>query len=217
MKNVLLFITLLVCLSSCQTHTAHNAQYASDVRATPTTQAAAADKSRVVLYNASLTLLLKQPDSLNKKLPLLTKKYDGYVMTVGDRQSTIRVPAGQLNNVLRELSAMGKVTARSLSGEDVTDDYTDYTIRLENAEKARQRYLQLLEKAENVEAAVKVEKELERLNGEIDLLKGKLARLDHLVAFSTVTIYLEKKHKIGLLGYPFVGLYKGIKWLFVRD
>ena len=216
MKNVLLFATLLLCLSSCLTHTAHNAQYSSVHRSAPAAEPVA-DKSRVVLYNASITLLLKAPDSLNKKLPLLTKKYDGYVMTVGDNLSTIRVPAAQLNNVLQELSALGKVTARSLSGQDVTDDYTDYTIRLDNAEKARLRYLQLLEKAENVDAAVKVEKELERLNSEIDLLKGKLARFDHLAAFSTVTIHLEKKHKIGLLGYPFVGLYKGIKWLFVRD
>jgi len=215
MKNMLLFASLLLCLSSCLTHTAHQAQYSS-AHATPTTEPVA-DKRRVVLYNASVTLLLKEPDSLNKKLPLLTKKYEGYVMTLGDNLSTIRVPAAQLNNVLLELSAMGNVKARSLSGQDVTDDYTDYAIRLDNAEKARQRYLQLLEKAENVEAAVKVEKELERLNGEIDLLKGKLARFDHLAAFSTVTIHLEKKHKIGLLGYPFVGLYKGIKWLFVRD
>lgn len=213
MKNLLLFATLLLCLSSCLTH---NASYSSALRSAPTGDPMA-DKSRVVLYNASITLLLKEPDSLNKKLPTLTKKYDGYVMILGDELSTIRVPAARLNNVLQDLSAMGKVTARSLSGQDVTDDYTDYTIRLDNAEKARLRYLQLLEKAENVEAAVKVEKELERLNAEIDLLKGKLARFDHLAAFSTVTIHLEKKHKIGLLGYPFVGLYKGIKWLFVRD
>lgn len=214
MKNMFLFATLLLGLASC--HTANQVQYSSALRPEPTTEPAA-DKPRVVLYNASITLLLKAPDSLNKKLPLLTKKYEGYVMTLGDNLSTIRVPAAQLTNVLQELSAMGKVKARSLSGQDVTDDYTDFTIRLDNAEKARLRYLQLLEKAENVEAAVKVEKELERLNGEIDLLKGKLARFDHLAAFSTVTIHLEKKHKIGLLGYPFVGLYKGIKWLFVRD
>lgn len=216
MKNMLLSATLLLCLASCGTQTSYSARYLSDLRSAPTAEPAA-DKNRVVLYNASITLLLKEPDSLNKKLPLLTKKYDGYVMTVGDELSTIRVPAAQLSNVLQDLSAMGKVKARSLSGQDVTDDYTDYTIRLDNAERARQRYLQLLEKAENVEAAVKVEKELERLNSEIDLLKGKLARFDHLAAFSTVTIHLEKKHKIGLLGYPFVGLYKGIKWLFVRD
>ena len=216
MKNVLLYAALLLCFSSCQTHTSYSARYLNDLRSQQTA-GPATDKNRVVLYNASITLLLKEPDSLNKKLPLLTKKYDGYVMTVGDELSTIRVPAAQLSNVLQDLSAMGKVTARSLSGQDVTDDYTDYTIRLDNAEKARQRYLQLLEKAENVEAAVKVEKELERLNSEIDLLKGKLARFDHLAAFSTVTIHLDKQHKIGLLGYPFVGLYKGIKWLFVRD
>jgi len=212
MKNILLACSVLVCLAACQTA----GQYASPYPAFDKVPGASG-QNRVVLYNASITLRLKEPDSLNKKLPALAKKYDGYVVTLGDNLSTVRVAASQLNNALQELSTLGKVTERTISGQDVTDEYTDYTIRLDNAEKARQRYLQLLSLAENVETTVKVEKELERLNGEIDLLKGKINRLDHLAAFSTVNIHLEKKHKTGILGYPLVWAYKGVKWLFVRD
>ena len=46
----------------------------------------------------------------------------------------------------------------------------DLEIRLENAEKARNRYLELLDKAETVGEVLSVEKELERLNEKIDLI-----------------------------------------------
>ncbi|MFM7854433.1 MAG: DUF4349 domain-containing protein, partial [Flammeovirgaceae bacterium] len=71
--------------------------------------------------------------------------------------------------------------------------------------------------AENVEAALKVEKELERLNGEIDLITGKLNRLSHLSDFSTIDVELVEQKKIGVLGYIGIGIYKAMKWLFVRN
>jgi hypothetical protein len=99
----------------------------------------------------------------------------------------------------------------------VTDQYADFSIRLENAEKARMRYLELLEKAENVQSALLVEKELERLNETIELLKGQMNRIDHLAAYSTITVYLTEKKKPGVLGYIGIGLYKSVKGLFVRN
>ncbi|MBU1718111.1 MAG: DUF4349 domain-containing protein, partial [Bacteroidetes bacterium] len=91
----------------------------------------------------------------------------------------------------------------------------DLNIRLENAEKARNRYLELLKLAATVEETLKVEKELERLNTEIDLLKGKLNRYSHLVDFSTIDVYVKQRKQPGPLGYIIKYLYKGVKFLFV--
>ena len=106
---------------------------------------------------------------------------------------------------------------KNIVGQDVTEEYTDYKIRLENAEKARKRYLELLAKAEDVEATLKVEKELERLNETIDLLKGKMKRINHLSEYSTITVNLKEKKKPGLLGYIGIAIYHSVKWLFVRN
>jgi hypothetical protein len=40
--------------------------------------------------------------------------------------------------------------------------------------------------------------------------------MSHLTEYSTININLEQKEKLGILGYVFVGLYKGISWLFIR-
>lgn len=175
------------------------------------------DTSRVVIFNASIKLAVRNADSLNHTLVALCKKYNGYAVTLGNKNSVIRVSAKNLNNALAELSKKGKLKSKVLSGDDVTDQYKDYAIRLDNAEKARQRYLELLARAENVEAALKVEKELERLNTETESLKGKLERMQHLSDFSTIDITIVEKPKLGLLGYIGKGLYSGIKWLFVRN
>jgi hypothetical protein len=88
---------------------------------------------------------------------------------------------------------------------------------LDNSEKARTRYLALLAKAEDVQAALLVEKELERLNGTIELMKGKMNRMEHLVDYSTITIYISEKKKPGVIGYIGIGIFKAVKWLFVRN
>ncbi len=173
-------------------------------------------EKRVVIYSASIDLKVKNTDSTNAHLKAIAERYGGYAMTLGNKMAEIRVKAGELNNAITDISKLGRITGKTIYGNDVTEEYYDYQIRLENATKARQKYLELLAKAENVEAAVKVEKELERLNGEIDSFEGKLNRLSHLSEYSTITIDLRQRKKLGILGYVSVGLYEGIRWLFIR-
>ncbi len=172
---------------------------------------------RKILYSAYLTLAVKNRDTASVQISRIAKKYGGYVKQAGTYRAIIRVKSNQIENAVNDISALGKVRDKSRSGQDVTDQFRDFKIRLDNAEKARKRYLELLAKAENVEAALKVEKELERLNETIEMLKGRMKRLDHLSEFSTITVNLKEKKKLGLFGYVGVGLYHSVKWLFVRN
>lgn len=173
--------------------------------------------SRIVIYRANAELAVSNVDTVNSRLTELAKKYSGYVVVLGNRQSTIRVKANYLDKAFEDVLRFGKVKRKIVSGQDVTEEYNDYAVRLENANKARQRYLELLAKAENVEAALKVEKELERLNGDIDLMTGKLNRLTHLADYSTIEVEMTEKKQIGVLGYVGIGFYKAVRWLFVRN
>jgi cell division protein ZapA (FtsZ GTPase activity inhibitor) len=171
---------------------------------------------RVVIYDANVTLEVKVPDSTNNALEKIATKFDGYVVSLGSQRSQIRVRTKDLQTAVAEIALLGKLKNKSIYGADVTDSYIDNEIRLENAIKARERYLELLAKAENVEAALKVEIELERLNGLIDLYEGTLRKLSHLSEYSTITVTLQEKVKPGILGYIGIGIYEGIRWLFVR-
>ncbi len=179
--------------------------------------AATSQDTRMVLFSAQLDLIVSQPDSAAASLAQIAAQYNVYAAEISTKRTIIRVESTRLDEALGDIGRLGKVQSKSIKGQDVTDEYLDYTIRLDNATKARERYLELLQKAENVEATLKVERELGRLNETIDLLKGKINRLEHLVAFSTITIYLETRVKPGILGYVGLGLYHSVKWLFVRN
>jgi hypothetical protein len=177
----------------------------------------AVGENRKILYSASLTLAVKEPDSIGNSIEGVAKKFGGYLSHSSATSITILVKSENIKVAVDELATLGKASDKSFYSQDVTAEYTNYAIRLENAEKARDRYLELLAKAENVTAAVAVEKELERLNETIDLIKGNMNLLDHREEFSSITISVHERKKPGLLGYIGIGLYESVKWLFVRN
>lgn len=229
MNRVSLYIILVLFLfSACQTSQKRTSDasvaYRSPIMDRAETVEKFTDKKsqfkqeeRIVLYNAFVDLKVEEEKIVQDQVTTLAKKYEGYILYSNNSEVRIRVLSDKLNIALEEIGNFGKVVRQEINGEDVTEEYTDMTIRLENAERTRQRYLALLDQAVNVSEVLMVERELERLNRELELLKGRLQRLDELHTFSTITVYYQKKVKPGVLGYVFVGLWKGIKFLFVRS
>lgn len=175
---------------------------------------------RKIAYTANVSLTVESKDSIANYVTKIAETYGGYMTYSNSYTVTIKVKADSMKAAIAKIEALGEVRYSNISSQDVTDQYTDLNIRLENAMKARERYLELLEKAANVEEALLVEKELERLNLTIDQIKGTLNQLGDRIVYSTITVtYYKKKDdgpKPGILGYVFVGIYKGVKWLFVR-
>ncbi|MCC5944343.1 MAG: DUF4349 domain-containing protein [Bernardetiaceae bacterium] len=172
---------------------------------------------RKIIHSANLTIVANEPYEVGKSLGQIAEQHNGYAMEIGTDRAIIRVESSRLEDALIAIEALGKVKHKSLSGRDVTEEYTDMQIRLENAEKSRQRYLELLDKAESVEEILQVERELERLNTVIEQLKGKMQSIEERSDFATITVNLRERKKPGLIGYVGLGLYHSVKWLFVRN
>jgi len=175
-----------------------------------------APAERKVLYAANLTVVVAEPDTAVAKTVRLAESLGGFMSNSSSSSARIRVPAERFDEAMTTISNYGKLRSKYVSGQDVTDEYLDLGIRLENAEKSRARYLELLARAETVEAALAVERELERLNEVIDRYKGQRQRMDQLERFSTIDVAFQQKARLGPLGYVFKGLYSGVRWLFVR-
>ena len=172
--------------------------------------------ARKIVYDAYLDLVVREPDTAVARIVALAEEFGGFVNQTSNRRAVIRVPAARRAEAIERIAALGKLRDKRLTGEDVTDAYLDYGIRLDNAEKTRARYLELLAKAQNVEETLLVEKELSRLTETIDLLKGRMQELNKREAYTLLTVSLNQKAKLGPLGYVFKGLYGAVKWMFVR-
>jgi hypothetical protein len=119
--------------------------------------------------------------------------------------------------VLDALSSLGEVAGRHIRAVDVTEAHADLQTRIENLEKSRERYLALLEKAQSVSDAASVEKELERITGQLELLKRQLEQTQSRIEFAELSVSFSRKARPGPVGWVLYALYSGVKWLFVWD
>lgn len=225
--SILLLFLIVIGLSSCSGYHARSTAVAYDYseknmlfdaeqqRLIPSTGQDGGQ--RVIHHFARLDLRVKEEEPIMDSIRTIADRVDGYVVTLSTTRSRIRVPQQQMQNTVDALAGLGKVMHTSYSGEDVTEEYIDLDARLSNARKARDRYLELLALAEDVTAALAVEKELERVNGDIEAMEGRMNKLTHLGEMATIDILVYERPKLGPLGYVFHGVWKGIRWLFVRD
>ena len=171
-------------------------------------QADPARAERLVTYDAVLNVVVDSVEESMQRLKATFEAMGAYMQEMTSNSITFRVPADRFRDALDEVERLGEVTWRDIKGTDVTEKMRDLGIRLENAERFRQRLLDLLEKSQKVEDTLKIEKELGRVTETIELLKGKLRYLEHNVAFSTVTVRLDSALPPGIEpGMPF-------EWVF---
>jgi hypothetical protein len=104
---------------------------------------------------------------------------------------TIRIPAAGFNRAVEAIKALAlEVTSESTSGQDVTEEFVDLSARLDNLEATADRVRNFLDVAKDVEEALAVNVELSRLEGEIEVTKGRMQYLQQSSAFSTLTVHL---------------------------
>jgi len=214
----IIFLLLIIGCSSAQ-HREASADMSFNAAGLPggNDTAAASEKVRIIIYNAHYTMESDDTGKTAKDIALIAPQFGGYIVSTGTTEVVIRVASEKFELAMSEVEKTGDISSKRIYSEDVTDAFRDTELRLDSKLKARDRYLELLKKAENVTAALAVERELERLNSEIEEMKGKLKRLAHLSRFSTITVSIEERVKPGPLGYFFIGTWKAVKWLFVRN
>lgn len=156
------------------------------------TRPAARDVQRIVIYNAGFRIVVKAIDEAIAQTGLIAGEFGGYVQSIRGDRVTIRVPVENYRPAVARVQALGRVVHRELEAADVTEEYVDLNARLRNAMAVRDRLNALLAKAEDVKAALEVEKELRRINEEIERLTAKLELIKNRVAHSTITATFER-------------------------
>ena len=107
-------------------------------------------------------------------------------------QLVLSVPSEEFERVLDELRNLGeKVTTDSVSGQDVTEEYVDLQSRERNLRATEESLLRLYDRAENVEEALSIQRELTTVRGEIELVQGRIKYLDQRSAYSQITLNIQ--------------------------
>jgi hypothetical protein len=123
----------------------------------------------------------------------------GFVLTtrLDDERSgrgtlVLRVPAERFESALAALDDLGEVLGRSVSGEDVGEEFVDLEARLRNFEAQEAVLLRLMDRAETVSDTIKVQRELTGIQLEVERIRGRLRFLEDQTSLGTVTVKLTE-------------------------
>jgi hypothetical protein len=179
----------------------------------------------MVIRNANLTLVVEDPLESMETISLMAEELGGYVVNsslyqtntssnveVYNASITIRVEAENLNRALRELrdSAL-EVRSENISGQDVTQEYTDLESSLRNAELAEQELQDILEQAVDADDILAIYEQLRQIRGEIEMIKGRMQYIEQSVSLSAISIELiadEAAQPIEIGGWRPAGIAK---------
>jgi hypothetical protein len=163
-----------------------------------------AASTSMLIYTGALQMLTEEANmsaTLDRVIDA-AESVGGHIASRTDTSVVIKVPSARFREAFTMIEPLGMVTHRSVAAEDVTDQYHDAEVRLQNLKATRQRMQDFLARAANIPDTLTVERELERVAQEIDVLEGRMHFLKERAAFSEIRVTVEPKPKPPILKEP---------------
>ena len=87
---------------------------------------------------------------------------------------------------------IGKLLSKNINAKDVTEEYVDLNIRLEDNLSYLKQYKSILSKAKTIKEILEVQEKIRQIEEEIESKKGRLKYLDDKVSFSTLNLVISE-------------------------
>jgi hypothetical protein len=161
---------------------------------------AAQDFDRKVVKTAELGLRAEKVRDSAARAQQIAAQFGGSVLSSqinqGDRYVSadlvLVVPSPEFEKALDELRELGKeVTTDTVRGEDVTEEFVDLESRERNLLAAEQSLLELYNRAQSVNDALSIERELANIRGQIEQVQGRIQYLEERTATSQITVSIQ--------------------------
>jgi hypothetical protein len=167
-------------------------------------------RERLVIRNADLSIVVKDPEAAMTAITNLAAKLGGFVVSSNLYQSyapnglpvpeanvVIRVPAEKLDQALKTIKADAvEVQTETQSGQDVTSQYVDLESQLKNLEAAEAQLTEIMHKAEKTEDVINVFNQLTSIRGQIESIKGQMKYYKESAALSAISVRLVAEETI---------------------
>ena len=168
----------------------------------PVSQAGAGEQTvrRMIIRNANVNMEVADVEEAYASIITSLERFGGYEANKNLESwgghtniwADFRIPAQNLDAFLREIAQAGKVRSQNIYSHDITDQYFDSRTRLETLERTLARYFEFLDNAQNIREQLQITSYISDLTYEIESLKGSLGRWAYLVAYSSVSLSLNR-------------------------
>jgi hypothetical protein len=182
---------------------------ASGKGAFTSTDASTANADRLVIRNATLSLVVDDPAEAIDKFSRMAEAMNGYVVTsnvyqtsygvdsagrsrmINQANITLRVPSDRLDDALAQIKVASlDVRSETVTGQDVTEEYTDLQSQLRNLESAESQLRQIMQDAQKTEDVLAVFEQLKQVRQQIEVTKGRINYLEGSARMSEISLDL---------------------------
>src|SRR5881227_759629 len=164
----------------------------------------------MVIRTGQASIEVDSLEAAVSRVRLLAGRIGGYIANTtmqtgrGQLRSAsleVKVPAERFDEALAGLAPIGKLESVNVNAEDVGEEFTDVTARVENARRLESRLIQLLAtRTGKLKDVLDVEQELARVREEVDRYEGRLRYLQAHAVLSTLTICVHEP--VPIVGRP---------------
>ncbi|MDU1843999.1 MAG: DUF4349 domain-containing protein [Niallia nealsonii] len=161
------------------------------------------ENDRMMIYNANLSLQVKDYHQVEEEIQKKATELDGYVVQSSIYNSgtdyingsiIVKVPQANFQSYINEVEKNSiKVIEKNISSNDVTEEFVDLESRLKAKEAVEKRLLTLMDQAEKTEDLLKISNDLATVQEQKEQILGRMKYLKNNVDYSTVTIQLEEE------------------------
>jgi hypothetical protein len=163
--------------------------------------------TRQLARTGAIGLIVPDVSSALAKIQSLTQEQFGAVTALQDdapstpgekhtAQATVSVPDDRFVRTLDALAALGGVTSRSVSTEDLTDSIVDTAARLRNLRHEEADLLRIMDRSGKIEDVLDVEQQLASTRQSIEELDAQGKAMQRRVAYATITIDLSDEKTV---------------------
>jgi hypothetical protein len=155
------------------------------------------DWDKKIIRTGNITVEVKNYKAFNEQVHTSIKQLGGYIAGEEQNQSdykientvTIKVPVGQFDNAILQVTPVAEKTVeKKITAEDVTAEMVDTKSRMEAKKRVRDRYLDLLKQAKNMEEILQVQNEINDIQENIEAAAGRIGYLAHAANYSTIQL-----------------------------
>lgn len=158
--------------------------------------------SRKLIKNGEMSIQVGDIQKAQNKVNEILKKNNAYIQNEKFSNTdmdenldlTIRVPHKDFDTLINSFSdGIGSILTKNISSNDVTEEYTDVSIKLTNKKIYIEKYRDMLKKAATTKDMLEIQENIRELEDEIDVAEGRLRFIDDRVNYSTLNLSLFKE------------------------
>lgn len=167
-------------------------------------QQSQSQSDRKIIRNAELNLESDSPEESQKKITSLAETKGGFVVESQQSSSdvrsttrdvvtmTVRIPSEKFAEAIDEIrKAASRVVVETVKGQDVTEEFIDIEADLKAKKALEMQFMEIMKRANTVEEALDVQRQLAGVRGEIEKIEGRKRFLENQASLSTIKIRIQ--------------------------